>query len=61
MKPIESSGRGGTTTLQEIEEQYPEQQYYGRTYNFNPIPTGNRHYRSGIPLPRISTYGRAAV
>jgi hypothetical protein len=44
-------------TLQEIEETYN----YGRTYNFNPIPTGMRHLRSGLPLPRISTYERAAI
>lgn len=37
------------------------QQYHGRDYNFNPIPTGNRHLRTGIPLPRISTYRRAAI
>jgi hypothetical protein len=60
-RPIESIGYGRTMTLQEIEETYPEQQYYGRTYNLNPIPTGMRHLRSGLPLPRIRTYERAAI
>jgi hypothetical protein len=35
--------------------------YVGREYNGNPIPTGNRHLRTGIPLPRISQYDRAAI
>lgn len=35
--------------------------YIGREYNFNPIPTGNRHLRSGIPLPRLSKWSKAAI
>jgi hypothetical protein len=44
-----------------IEQSDPEvllmksHQYQGREYNYNPIPTGNRHYRTGIPLPRFNT------
>lgn len=36
--------------------EYPElsqpnqPEYYGRPYDFNPIPTGNRHFRCGIPF-----------
>jgi hypothetical protein len=37
------------------------QRYYGREYTNNPIPTGNRHLRTGIPLPRISNHERAAI
>jgi uncharacterized C2H2 Zn-finger protein len=33
---------------------YPDNEYIGREYNFNPIPTGNRHYRSGIALPKFN-------
>lgn len=29
---------------------YENQPYYGRPYTDNPIPTGNRHYRTGIPF-----------
>jgi hypothetical protein len=47
------------TQGQEIEIQV---EYYGREYTDNPIPTGNRQYRCGIPLPRISKEGmRCAI
>ena len=41
-------------TLSQIEEIYNENKYFGR-------PTGNRHYQTGVTLPRLSTYGRAAI
>jgi DNA-directed RNA polymerase subunit RPC12/RpoP len=40
---------------------YEPPKYYGREYNYNPIATGMRHLRSGLPLPRISKYKRAAI
>jgi hypothetical protein len=52
-----SQGTGKAMTLGQI-----QQEYHGRNYSFNPIPTGNRHYRTGIPLPRISNYhSRSAI
>jgi hypothetical protein len=67
-KPIESTlGRGKTMTLSQIEEfdheltQMKTHNYIGRQYNFNPIPTGNRHYRTGITLPRLSSYRSQAI
>lgn len=66
-KPIESYGRGRTMTLSQIQEidheleNMKQNEYFGRSYNFNPIPTGNRHYRTGITLPRLSQYGRQAI
>ena len=44
-----------------LPREYPEHQYIGREYNYNPIPTANRHYRTGIPLPRLSKYSRSAI
>ena len=35
--------------------------YYGREYTYSGLQTGNRHLRTGIPLPRISQYARAAI
>ena len=51
-----TQGTGKAITLEQI-----QQEYHGRDYNYNPIPTGNRHYRTGIPLPRLSNQTRGAI
>ena len=52
--------KGGELVI--LPREYPEHQYIGREYNYNPIPTANRHYRTGIPLPRLSKYSsRSAI
>ena len=57
-----SSKKGNVTdNLETDHEQMQPNQYIGREYNYNPIPTANRHYRTGMPLPRLSKYSRSAI